>query len=99
MLYFAYIDEFGHIGPYISRTHPNYKTSPIFGLGGVVLPAADVRSFGEFFLAHKEWLLGDEMRANGINDPLTWEKKGSALIRARIMNVTVGSSRTELTVC
>lgn len=79
MLYFAYIDEFGHIGPYISREHPNYKTSPIFGLGGVLLPASDVRAFGEFFLAHKEWLLGDEMKAHGIQDALTWEKKGSAL--------------------
>jgi hypothetical protein len=76
MLYFAYIDEFGHIGPYVSREHPHYKTSPIFGLGGVLLPATDVRGFGEFFLAHKEWLLAAELRAHGITDPSTWEKKG-----------------------
>lgn len=83
MLYFAYIDEFGHIGPYVSREHPHYKTSPIFGLGGVLLPASDVRAFGEFFLAHKEWLLGEEMRAHDIKDPFTWEKKGSALYTSK----------------
>ena len=38
MTYFAYLDEFGHIGPYISRTDPRYNDSPVFGLAGFVLP-------------------------------------------------------------
>lgn len=29
MHYFAYLDEFGHIGPYISRNDKKYNTSPI----------------------------------------------------------------------
>ena len=32
--YFACLDEFGHIGPYVSRTHPRYRESPVFGLAG-----------------------------------------------------------------
>lgn len=83
MLYFAYIDEFGHVGPYVSRDHPQHKTSPIFGLGGMLLPAAAVREFGEFFLTLKSRLLGREMAVHGITDPLTWEKKGSALYTSR----------------
>ena len=43
MTYFAYLDEFGHIGPYVSRADPRYKESPVFGLAGFVLPAAEVR--------------------------------------------------------
>ena len=32
--YFAYLDEFGHIGPYVNREHPRYNDSPVFGLAG-----------------------------------------------------------------
>ena len=39
MTLFAYLDEFGHIGPYVARQHPSYKESPVFGLAGFVLPA------------------------------------------------------------
>lgn len=38
MLYFAYLDEFGHIGPYVARDDPAYNDSPVFGLGGMILP-------------------------------------------------------------
>ena len=34
LLYIVYLDEFGHIGPFISHDHPTHKTHPIFGLGG-----------------------------------------------------------------
>ncbi|MXY18976.1 MAG: DUF3800 domain-containing protein, partial [Synechococcus sp. SB0664_bin_36] len=37
MTYFAYLDEFGHIGPYVSREDPKYHQSPVFGLAGLVL--------------------------------------------------------------
>ena len=44
-MYFAYLDEFGHIGRYISRDHARYNDSPVFGLAGFVIPAAQVRWF------------------------------------------------------
>jgi hypothetical protein len=34
VLYIAYLDEFGHDGPFISRNHEKHNTSPVFGLGG-----------------------------------------------------------------
>ena len=39
MHFITYLDEFGHIGPFVSRDHPSHKTSPVFGLGGFVLPS------------------------------------------------------------
>lgn len=32
MLYIAYLDEFGHIGPYISRLDKRHNDNPVFGL-------------------------------------------------------------------
>ena len=46
MTYFAYLDEFGHVGPYVSRADPHHNDSPVFGLAGYVLPAVQVRGFG-----------------------------------------------------
>lgn len=83
MLYFAYIDEFGHVGPYVSRSDPQHRTSPVFGFAGVLLPAAAVRDFGEYFLDFKRYLLGPEMKGRGVTDAVTWEKKGSALYTAQ----------------
>ena len=37
MTYFAYLDEFGHIGPYLGRQHPRHNDSPVFGFAGLVL--------------------------------------------------------------
>ena len=45
MTYIAYLDEFGHVGPYIDRTHPRHNDSPVFGLAGFVLPLDEVRGF------------------------------------------------------
>jgi len=30
--YLAYLDEFGHIGHYVSREDPKHNDSPVFGL-------------------------------------------------------------------
>ena len=38
MLYLVYLDEFGHDGPFESRTNRKYKTSPVFGFSGIILP-------------------------------------------------------------
>lgn len=78
MFYIAYLDEFGHIGPFISRNHPQHKTSPIFGLGGFILPADKVRPFATWFYQLKCNLLRFEIDRDGL-PAYQWEKKGSSL--------------------
>jgi hypothetical protein len=78
ILYIAYLDEFGHIGPFISRDHPQHKTSPVFGLGGFILPADKVRPFATWFYQLKCHLLQFEIDRDG-TPAYQWEKKGSAL--------------------
>ena len=85
MTWFAYLDEFGHIGPYVSRADPKYKESPVFGLAGFVLPAAAVRGFGTWFFQRKGELLEFEIKRSG-KHPAVWEKKGSCLFT--VTNVT-----------
>ncbi len=85
MTYFAYLDEFGHIGPYVSRTDPKYKESPVFGLAGFVLPSGEVRGFGTWFFQRKCELLDFEIKRSG-EHPALWEKKGSSLYT--VTNVT-----------
>ncbi|MCI5218506.1 MAG: DUF3800 domain-containing protein [Candidatus Electrothrix sp. LOE2] len=85
MLYIAYLDEFGHIGPYLSRDDPRHKTHPVFGLGGVVLPHNQVRNFATFFFKLKNDLLAYEIKKSGCH-PARWEKKGAALYTTK--NIT-----------
>ena len=85
MTYFVYLDEFGHIGPYISRTDPKHNDSPVFGLAGYILPSAEVRGFGTWFFQRKCELLDFEIRRSGAH-PAVWEKKGSSLYT--VANVT-----------
>lgn len=78
MLYVAYLDEFGHIGPYLSYNHPHHKTHPVFGLGGIVLPHNQVRNFATFFFKLKQNLLQFEIQKS-CEHPARWEKKGASL--------------------
>ena len=39
----AYLDEFGHVGPYISTMHKKFKDHPLFGYAGIVLPEDAIR--------------------------------------------------------
>ena len=78
MLYFAYLDEFGHIGPYIARDDPKHNDSPVFGLGGMILPYSSVRHFSTWFYQLKCSLLAWEIEQSG-QHPATWEKKGASL--------------------
>ena len=82
MTYFAYLDEFGHVGPYVSRTDLRHNDSPVFGLAGFVLPVGEVRGFGTWFFQRKCQLLGPEIERSG-KHPAQWEKKGSSLYTAR----------------
>jgi len=85
MHYFVYLDEFGHIGPFVSRRDGKHNSSPLFGLGGVILPVNEVRNFSMFFYKLKTQLLSFEINRDGKN-PSKWEKKGSALYT--VVNVT-----------
>lgn len=78
MTHIAYLDEFGHIGPYVSRGHPRFSESPVFGLAGLILPIDEVRGFATWFFERKKELLAWEIDRSG-KHPATWEKKGSAL--------------------
>jgi hypothetical protein len=77
-VYVAYLDEFGHIGPFISRSHAVHNASPVFGLGGIVLPVERVRPFASFFYRLKCDLLAFEIERAGI-PAHRWEKKGASL--------------------
>ena len=81
MTYLAYLDEFGHVGPYIARDDSHYRTSPVFGLAGFVLPADEVRGFGTWFYQRKCELLDFEIMRSG-KHPALWEKKGASLYTA-----------------
>ena len=85
MTYFAYLDEFGHIGPYVSRQDPRHNDSPVFGLAGFILPSEQVRGFGTWFFQRKCELLAFEIDRGG-KHPAQWEKKGSSLYT--VTNVT-----------
>lgn len=82
MLFVAYLDEFGHVGPYLAHDDPRHNTHPVFGLGGVVLPYPQVRRFSTFFFQLKNRLLEFELSRSG-ELPAKWEKKGSSLYTIR----------------
>jgi len=84
-VHFAYLDEFGHIGPYISRDHADYNDSPVFGLAGIVLPASEVREFSTWFYQRKCQFLAFEI-ARSKKHPTEWEKKGSSLFTTTNIN-------------
>ena len=93
-MHFAYLDEFGHIGPYITRTHPRFNTSPVFGLAGLMLPVAEVRDFSTWFYKRKCELLAFEI-ARSQKHPAEWEKKGSSLFTTK--NITQYPELTRFT--
>lgn len=84
-MHFAYLDEFGHIGPYVSRDHEKHNDSPVFGLAGIVLPASEVREFSTWFYQRKCQFLSFEI-ARSKTHPAEWEKKGSALFTTTNIN-------------
>lgn len=77
-MYLVYLDEFGHIGPFLAKSHAKHKTHPLFGLGGLVLPSDKVRSFSTFFYQLKNQLLDFELKQTDMHRA-KWEKKGSSL--------------------
>lgn len=78
----AYLDEFGHQGPFISPSHKKYNTHPVFGYGGYILPSQNVREFGGYFEHIKEDLLSWEINQANAH-PRRWEKKGAQLLTSK----------------
>jgi hypothetical protein len=62
----------------VSRQHPKHKTSPVFGLGGFVLPSSKVRAFATWFYQLKCRLLKSEIELAKIK-AYQFEKKGAAI--------------------
>jgi hypothetical protein len=79
---FIYLDEFGHIGPFMSRTAPRYNESPVFGLAGIILPEDAIRPFATKFLQLKEHIFKDEIKRSGLLAS-HWEKKGTSIFTAK----------------
>lgn len=77
-IYFIYLDEFGHIGPFMSRQAKKYNESPVFGLAGIILPEDAIRPFATKFLQLKEYLFEREIKRSG-KLASHWEKHGSEI--------------------
>ena len=82
--YFVYLDEFGHIGPYMGRDAPKYNESPVFGLAGVILPADAIRPFATKILQLKQYIFAREIARSGVHAS-HWEKKGSEIFTAKLL--------------
>ena len=78
-MHLAFLDEFGHCGPYVARNDARYNQSPVFGLAGYVIPHHEARNFATFVLKLKSTMLASDL-AKVKKHPATWEKKGNALI-------------------
>lgn len=79
-MYFVYLDEFGHIGPYLGRASRKHNESPAFGLAGMILPEQAVRPFASYFLQQKKFAFSAEIDGAG-KMAAKWEKKGTSFIR------------------
>jgi hypothetical protein len=71
----AYLDEFGHVGPYVGREHPRHNAHPVFGYAGYVIPAENARYFSAEFVRVKRSLFKTEI--DQAKSPAQWERKGA----------------------
>ncbi|MGC2392217.1 MAG: DUF3800 domain-containing protein [Methylovirgula sp.] len=79
---FVYLDEFGHIGPYMTRAGQRYNESPVFGLAGIILPEDAIRPFATKFLQLKQHIFKNEISRSGLL-AANWEKKGSTIFTTK----------------
>lgn len=84
----AYIDEVGESGAFISKDHESYRTSPVFGYAGFVVPEREVHALSRDVAATKKkfysFLCGEGTEEPGDYAP-TWERKGSDLLSKHAM--------------
>jgi hypothetical protein len=81
---FVYLDEFGHIGPFMSRKALKYNESPVFGLAGIILPETAVRPLATKFLKLKEHVFKSEICSSGVLAS-HWEKKGVEIFTPKLV--------------
>jgi hypothetical protein len=81
-IHFIYLDEFGHLGPFMGRTAPQYNENPVFGLAGIILPERSVRPFATKILQLKEHVFSSEIKRSGVQSS-HWEKKGTEIFTAK----------------
>lgn len=81
---FAYLDEFGHVGPWTGRHDRKHNESPVFGLAGIVLPEKSIRPFASFVLKQKTFTFKTDLDASK-KMAFKWEKKGTSFIRPKPM--------------
>jgi hypothetical protein len=81
---FVYLDEFGHIGPFMSRNAKKYNESPVFGLAGIILPEDEIRPFATRFLQLKQHVFASEIKRSG-KLPQEWEKHGSEIFTPKLV--------------
>lgn len=79
--YIAYLDEFGHDGPFVSRNDSRFRTSPVFGLAGFILPVEEARYFSTSYFKLKCNLFRQEL-SHSSKKASQWEKKGSDFFKA-----------------
>src|SRR3990172_7639270 len=78
-MYLLYLGEFGHEGAFIS-TDPNRQHSPIFGIGGILVPDEMWRSLDRGYLDLNRTFFRNEI-ANSNSRAERWELKGSSLCK------------------
>jgi len=71
----AYIDEFGHAGPFISADHKKFNHHPVFGYAGFILPAENARTMSAMFKRERDTLFQVQIQAS--DTPNQYEKKGN----------------------
>lgn len=81
LIHLAYLDEFGHVGPYVSRSDRRHNDSPVFGFAGFVMPVSEVRAFGTWFFQRRYSSLAS---ANVSASPLPWRGSKPPLASARL---------------
>lgn len=79
---FVYLDEFGHVGPFVHRQDPKYRDSPVFGMAGIILPEASIRSFSTRFYQLKAKTFATDI-AGSTHAAYKWEKKGTEIFRPK----------------
>ena len=77
-MHLVFLDEFGHIGPFVSRSDEKHNTSPVFGVAGFFLPEAEVRKFSTWFYQLKKTVFAEDISTSK-KHASTWEKKGNEL--------------------
>ena len=88
-MYIVYLDEFGHIGPYISKNDPRHNNHPVFGLAGFAIPAHNARKLSSHFFNIKKKFFSKKIIASG-KKCYEFEEKSSNFFRNNQFN---GSSK------